>query len=473
MDNVRIKPVSKLVKNGAIGALLFLSLQAISQDNFRAMNKSLDVFLSDPAMETASVGLSIIDLATGKPVFSHDAARRLTPASSQKIIVGATALEVLGPDHQFVTPVYAAGQINSGVLEGNLVIVAQGDPTLGSVEFGSAEAFLNAVVAAVKNAGISAVTGQIIVDNSFFNGFPLAGSTSISDAGNYYAAGSSAVHYRDNRFSLYFNSPATSGELATLVKTNPEVPYLTIVNEVEAANTQEDNAYIFSIPGSDHLIVRGNIPRSQRQFEIKGALHEPGKLLVLELEAALKTAGISVENKVLSPTEGSTLIYTTTSPPLKEIIAYMLRTSDNSYADCMVQQLGKNLNENGSFEGGEDAIQTYWGSRGMPNAEWRQDDGSGLSRANAIAAGQISYIIAASSKETREALKLGLKPMRGNTSILVKSGYISDVRAYAGFIDGMSGKYYAFSIIVNNHNQSASAMRRQIESLINEFQELL
>jgi D-alanyl-D-alanine carboxypeptidase/D-alanyl-D-alanine-endopeptidase (penicillin-binding protein 4) len=48
-----------------------------------------------------------------------------------------------------------------------------------------------------------------------------------------------------------------------------------------------------------------------------------------------------------------------------------------------------------------------------------------------------------------------------------KSGTMSRVKSYAGYIESSSGKTIAFSIIVNNYNCSNSATVQEMEKIFN------
>ena len=56
------------------------------------------------------------------------------PGSVTKPFSVSAALNTLGFDHRFTTPIYALGARAGATLNGNLVLVAQGDLPLVSVE---------------------------------------------------------------------------------------------------------------------------------------------------------------------------------------------------------------------------------------------------------------------------------------------------------------------------------------------------
>ncbi len=95
-------------------------------------------------------------------VVEIDAAVPRPPASTLKVLTAGTALLALGAEHRFVTSVRAAGPLSAtGVLQGDLILVGGGDPTLRTSD-------LNDLANQVAAAGIRTVTGRLVVDDARF-----------------------------------------------------------------------------------------------------------------------------------------------------------------------------------------------------------------------------------------------------------------------------------------------------------------
>jgi D-alanyl-D-alanine carboxypeptidase/D-alanyl-D-alanine-endopeptidase (penicillin-binding protein 4) len=87
--------------------------------------------LEQPKWESSFWGLHIVSLKDGAVLFSLNGRRRFLPASNMKLLIGAAALDLLGPNFRFETPVFAQGPIGSeGRLLGSLVLVGSGGPNL-------------------------------------------------------------------------------------------------------------------------------------------------------------------------------------------------------------------------------------------------------------------------------------------------------------------------------------------------------
>src|SRR5690606_5831029 len=91
--------------------------------------------------------------------YSHLPDTPRIPASNAKITTTSAAYELLGPDYAFESRVYANGTITGGVLNGDLNLVVEHDPTWSTRYFSSARAPLNHIATRVRTvAGITAVT---------------------------------------------------------------------------------------------------------------------------------------------------------------------------------------------------------------------------------------------------------------------------------------------------------------------------
>lgn len=102
------------------------------------------------------ISLVVADASTGRILESLNPVLGLPPASVAKVITSQYALEALGPAHSFSTRLVGTGSLTNGRLNGDLVLVGGGDPTLDTN--GLAE-----MAAALKSAGVREVTGRFLV----------------------------------------------------------------------------------------------------------------------------------------------------------------------------------------------------------------------------------------------------------------------------------------------------------------------
>jgi len=102
-----------------------------------------------------AVSVVVTDARTGDPIDSIGADAPLPPASVTKAVTALYALDALGGAFRFVTRVFAVGDVEDGVLRGDLVLAGGGDPTLSSDH-------LAEMAQGLAAAGITSIDGQFL-----------------------------------------------------------------------------------------------------------------------------------------------------------------------------------------------------------------------------------------------------------------------------------------------------------------------
>jgi D-alanyl-D-alanine carboxypeptidase/D-alanyl-D-alanine-endopeptidase (penicillin-binding protein 4) len=174
------------------------------------------------------------------------------------------------------------------------------------------------------------------------------------------------------------------------------------------------------------------------------------------------------------------LLFSQSSKTVKEIAFWTNFKSVNLFAEGLLNQLGYTKQGNGSTESSLKVLTEFWEQK-IDLSGMILKDGSGLSRSNAISANHfcqlLNYMYKSNNfvdfKETLPvAGKSGTisslcKGQMGEGRIFAKSGTISNVKAYAGYVYSKSGKKFAFSISVNNYNGSSADLQNKIEKVLN------
>jgi D-alanyl-D-alanine carboxypeptidase len=97
----------------------------------RSLAQRIEAIMARPEFRHAFFGMEFRALDTGKAIYALNADKLFVPGSTTKLLTEGTALELFGPDYRFHTRLYRAGEIKKdGTLDGDLVIVAGGDPNL-------------------------------------------------------------------------------------------------------------------------------------------------------------------------------------------------------------------------------------------------------------------------------------------------------------------------------------------------------
>ena len=157
--------------------------------------------------------------------------------------------------------------------------------------------------------------------------------------------------------------------------------------------------------------------------------------------------------------------------PLPAVLNRLNKDSMNVYAESLCKRLGHEAAgraEPGSWANGTAAMGAFLGKTlGVPESEYRFDDGCGLSRKNAVSARVLCRVLvhsyhARGGGEFVNSLAVAgvdgtledrfrerdVRHLRGR--VLGKSGYINGVRALSGYLKAGDGQWYAFSILMND-----------------------
>src|SRR5690554_1422448 len=245
--------------------------------------------VNNPLLRHASVGISVVDITTGKSIVSHNAEKSLTPASVLKLVTTATALETLGDNYRYSTEVALDVDDPSRIL-----VIGSGDPTLGSEVFSENRYgfFINSVQLLSKTLSKNQNYSLYIVDDLFgYEG--VSSEWTWIDLGNYYASGSYGISIFDNSYRIFFNT-VDRNNCPVIVRTEPHIKGLTFRNELTLNDTGRDNGYIYGAPFSYDRAVRADIPGGRSSFSIKGDIPDPGLLLGETLADHLRKEGYEI-----------------------------------------------------------------------------------------------------------------------------------------------------------------------------------
>ena len=427
----------------------------------------LESFVGDASLKTASVGVFVIPLEGDEVAMEWQADMGLIPASTLKAITTATAFQVLGEEFVFETKLYLQGE--------DLVVKGGGDPTLGAT---GVEGDFGAWLTALKAAGISKITGDIIADSSRFESRTTPDSWPWGDVGNYYGAGPSGLNFHLNSYSLTFR-PGEVGARAELVKTWPTPPAVVFENHMRTGSAGSgDQGYVYGGPGATMISLRGTVPAGG-EFTIRGSLPDPPLFCAVSLKKYLEGNGIVVGGGARVGTvdvEGEPLLVQK-SPLLEKIIAATNHRSVNLYADSLF----KALSPEGTTEASSRILKKHWSEQGVDLTGFDLHDGSGLSPRDTVTAKQMAMILKkarahATGEVFRDSLpvagKSGTMSGFGNGSVAegkvwAKSGGLTRVKTYAGYFLGHSGREYAFALLTNNAVSSPkTAMEKLLSDLV-------
>ena len=392
-----------------------------------------------------------------------DADRAQPPASNMKLVTTAAALVMLGPDWHFETVVEAGGPLDDGLLRGDLVVRAGGDPLFDPLAAGAVDGLLAPLVEALRARGLREVEGDLVLDERDFA--QPAAAPGWPDAAQRW----------DDHCALAGGFSANRGCLTALVRSTAPGRPANVSVEPRQHGLPED-IRVQTIAGGKLVVrlgaltakgvqVQGQIPASVGLWSGSFAHPDPVELFGSALRGALSAGGIEVRGKIRRQRNapgGEPLARLRT--PLASTLEPINTDSNNGVADQLFLALGHTAGGSGTRAGAAQATRRALERRGVPARGLIQIDGSGLSRDNRATARQITALIGAvlalgepaaslfrrSLAVAGESGTLGerMRSPRLRGKIEAKTGFIGGVSALSGVARSDAGPQYVFSILV-------------------------
>lgn len=465
---------------------IFLPLLFVIQNAFA---QSIVSFTTDTSLIHASYSLYVADVQTGEALVDINSGKSLTPASVLKLITSAAALELLGPNHTFTTSMGYSGTLKKqGVLEGNLVIKGGGDPAFASQHFPEYYSdFPYRWINDLLNIGVKKISGDIIVDDTYFDYLPVPSGWLWEDAGNYYGAGVYGASIYDNSYDIHFTTSA-GGTKPVITGIVPEECRNDISNYLIAEGTT-DKGYVFAAPYSTWSWIAGSIPVNREDFVLGASIPDPPFIFAKTMERVIREAGIEIAGKPttarlekLSTINNYQTISEYTSPLLHEILESLNHRSINLYAETIVKELGKKFYSKGSASEGLNVINSFLDTLGMTGLFIV--DGSGLSHSNSISSKGLTDLLIHMKKNGKYfeyfesslpdaglegTLKNWFKDDVFKGNLKVKSGSMTRVRSYAGYFTTKKGRQMAFTFITNDFTGPSGKIVNHYENILKEI----
>jgi D-alanyl-D-alanine carboxypeptidase/D-alanyl-D-alanine-endopeptidase (penicillin-binding protein 4) len=435
----------------AAGLTLTSSGGAVAVDN-EALTRDLDAILADPALTGAEVGLMVRDANTGDVVYTRTSSQRHLVGSNLKLLTTAAALDLLGPDFKWKTELLSSGTRNGSTLQGDLVLRGTGDPTMSRSRYA-------ALATALKNSGVTKVSGSLVIDDTAFDAQPYGLGWSWDDEPYSYNAETSALTLSpDAKFSagtvIVRVKPGATAGAPVVATVEPENDRVLVVS---TATTGNGGVSVERDHGSNIIRVSGS---TNVETTALATVKDPTGLVTSVFRNALRENGIEVVGDVreAAAPSGAAVLASDQSQSLGQLMTPLLKDSNNMMAEALVKTAGK------SFGNGVNQLSTKWRGLGVdPNAV-EIFDGSGMSRMDEFSPDDlVSVLLKAKTKPWFAAWQASL-PVAGvdgtlanrmkNTpaanNVKAKTGSMSGVSALSGYVRTQAGRDLVFSVVQNN-----------------------
>lgn len=491
---------------GALAAMLCVVLTgaiALGRD----LSADLTKHIKGSKLGDAVVGLSVMDLESGRVMASFDDRRRddqpgrYIPASNMKLLTSGAAILVLGPGFRFTTELAISGD--------TLILIGSGDPALADPELlermeprRSVEDLLRVLTTAVTGAGVRTIR-EVVVDDGIFDremvhpGWPKDHQVYLR-----YCAGVSGLNFHANVLSV-FASPGAGGDGARpVVRLEPRADWLQL--DVQAKTVAQGGTRI-------GLRREGEDERFVITGQVRGALEAPEQVTVCDpamlagqiLADRLRQAGVkvgvsgdaisAVRRRDSAESFASTRTLAVISTSIRDVLQRCNTDSYNLYAESLIKRMGAEVTgEPGSWKNGASVLRmTLTEQIGAEQAAQAVvSDGSGLSRDNRVTPSLMTTWLASMSSTPKTAdlfidslASPGSGPLRRrfldkspSNDLRAKTGYINGVRALSGYLTNQgTGRRIAFSILINDLrlDETDANARKLQETLVLELDKWL
>ncbi len=413
---------------------------------------------------------------SNRVIASLNASKTRTPASVIKVLPTYAAVLKLGFDYRWPTQFYTTGSLKNGVLRGDLYVKGFGDPTFGAKD-------LKSIVANIKAKGIKKITGNIVIDRSYFNVGTKNNSGFDQHTYSPYNAMPDAMMFNE-RISTICVTPNKNN----VRKKYADGSYK-IRNKLQHVNKPCKGRY--SWPGikidnskvMPEVILQGKISKRCGKRDICKVITKPYKSFYYAFRDALKKSGVNVGGTMrlskISP--NANILFTHYSKSLEKIISKTAKKSNNLYARHLLLLLGaKVYGAPATEDKGRRAVEYILRSKGaLSKGTLKIDNGSGLSRSAKMSVKILAdmYDNAYERYGQRWMNTLSIagvdgtirKRFRGTVvrkRAWMKTGTLKRVKNIGGYVKSKQGRLYTVVILVNTKQGRWKAAKLQNDIMI-------
>ena len=433
-----------------------------------SLRTDLKAIFDSPQFERAFWSVLVRPLTSSEDLFALNAGKLMMPGSTMKVVTTAAAAEKLGWNHRFETRVVTAAPVESGIIRGDLVIIGGGDP--GISERTDEPGALRSMARELREAGITRIEGGIVGDDDLFDDKRLGDGWTLDNLPYGYSAPVGALMYNEGAVDLVIRAGESAGD-AVEIQVRPAGSGLLVDNKlVTVAESGTGALTLQRQSGSSRLTVTGQIPAKSAPFTRTASVDNPTAFFASAFRLALAEQGIDVIGDAIDIDDFSAkpdltsvrTLVTRQSRPLADLVASMMKVSQNQYAEILQK-----------FIGGRRGVQEALEAWGIGGDSYVAADGSGLSRYNYVTSDALVRVLQRMHTDPKHAssfpkvlpvagrdgpLSKRLMGTAGEGKVQAKTGTVDNVRSIAGYVMSADGETLVFSIVANNFSLPSSVV---------------
>jgi D-alanyl-D-alanine carboxypeptidase/D-alanyl-D-alanine-endopeptidase (penicillin-binding protein 4) len=434
-------------------------------------------------VRSGKFGVMVVSLTRGDTLFAHGAGDMMQPASTMKLYSTAVALDRFGPEHTFSTDVLRdTASAPGGVVNGNLYLRGDGDPSMSSRFWKDANLPMNTLARSVAAAGVKHVKGDLIYDASAFDDQKIPDGWKTKYLGAAYAARVSALSLNENLVWVVVRPEGGSAR----VELEPATSTIPLTSNVRLV--RGSGGRIVARQSGDGIVVSGSVGASGGAHRYSLVVPDPALFTAGALHAALKSAGVTVEGAVRpgKTPANAAKVASFGSPPLSQIISDMNRESINVVAELLYRDAARATAPGGmsSADAGLANLRDFMSKKvGADPTQISATDGSGLSLLDSLTPRNMIQLLSYAHRGPWSSAFHGSLPVAGESELLrrrmrstpaqgnlhAKTGTTDTVIGLGGYVTAKNGEIMAFSFVYNGADRwnAKSAMDAMGATLAN------
>ncbi len=417
----------------------------------------------------ATMGISIVSLKTGKPIYELNSEKLLMPASNNKLFTCAAALDFLGKDFFFFTNVLAQNE--------NAILQGGGDPDLTVKD-------LDSLAYAVSKKVDSIDT--LFLDDTFLDSVYFGNGWMWDEGPWWYAAPISALSVNDNCIDFYVQ-PGKEGQNA-IINYFPNTNYISFQNQ---SLTVEKNTNLKKLKidrdwsdKKNNFSVTGEIFYKKELDTLRRNIHDPTMFTGVLFKEMLEKHGLEI-NYVMKKkvSRNADTLATHKSLPLIKSASNLMNESDNLTAELFIKTIGRNNITQGNWKSGLDSVKSLLASSALiDTSQMRIADGSGVSRYNLTSAKQLTTFLGWVYESQYKNDFISTLPGGGKHNgtlerrlktegnyVKAKTGGLSGVSNLSGYVFSPRYGPVAFSLLMSGYRGSSQPYRNLQDAIIKQL----
>jgi len=439
-----------------------------------SIKEKLDNLLSNNFFESTLASVDVYDLTGKQAIYQKNNKYLMHPASNMKILTSAAGLFFLGPDYNFETSLFYKGEIEDGILNGDIYIVGGFDPDFSIYD-------LDYFVKAIDSLGIREINGNLYADISRMDTKFWGEGWMWDDDPSTDAPYLSSLNINLNSVDVFLLGTDVGKNAQVIL--NPYTEYFEIFNET-TVSPDEDNSYYITrdwMNRKNTIMAAGKIKKRSNitgeEVPVSLSVYRPDLYFLTLFKEILERKKIKVKGSVDNFWLRYDVIHLRTfSRPFAEVIKRVNKVSSNLNAEMVLYTMAeKYYGKPATSKNGIKVINNLISMAGMNPEKYRLVDGSGLSHYNLVSAELMVAVLKHMYYEEPELYQVLVEsfPIAGvdgtlgrrmgesvaENKVRAKTGTISGVSALSGYITSKSGNLLAFSILMQNFVNNISTAR--------------